>query len=72
MDSTTVWYFETVLSGFSYGAEKLLLQTIVEQKERGMVAGTDFSESMVTVFQITKAGRVDDTVVLHGNLNLFT
>ena len=34
--------------GCGSGEVTLLLQKIVEQKEGGMVVGTDFSESMVT------------------------
>jgi ubiquinone/menaquinone biosynthesis C-methylase UbiE len=41
--------------GCGSGEVTLLLQKIVEQKEGGMVVGTDFSESMVTAFQINKA-----------------
>jgi ubiquinone/menaquinone biosynthesis C-methylase UbiE len=37
--------------GCGSGEVTLLLQKIVEQKEGGMVVGTDFSKSMVTVFQ---------------------
>lgn len=36
--------------GCGSGEVTLLLQKIVEQKEGGMVVGTDFSESMVTAF----------------------
>ena len=36
--------------GCGSGEVTLLLQKIVEQKEGGMVVGTDFSESMVSCF----------------------
>lgn len=38
--------------GCGSGEVTLLLQKIVEQKEGGMVVGTDLSESMVTICQI--------------------
>ena len=40
--------------GCGSGEVTLQLQKIVEQKGGGLVVGTDFSESMVTLFQITK------------------
>jgi ubiquinone/menaquinone biosynthesis C-methylase UbiE len=44
--------------GCGSGEVTLLLQKIVEQKEGGMVVGTDFSESMVKLhFKTTKRER---------------